>query len=961
MMDFDEDFKKFLNDYYGEKFVFLARPNQYLKDHIANMLFESLDYFNEQPPFSEKFSKYIYCSTIIGILTHDIGKINPYFQYRIYRKNKLNLSPKDLSLFPSSKKNLSYHSVFGAIYSSSVWEIYFMKVKELTHKNKKGYQVSYDEYDQKVMEYLTFETIISHHSPKLITNFNTLLSKMDEDDNREYIEAIKKIKKKTLSNLVKEIIQTLKKIIKKRRFLRQKSGNNYFHEFITFILKEGFLEEVLIEGYYNLLQKFDGVVSHHLLEIGYKEKISHISTKASSIFDENGVLSREEIYLLVNYSASLICDLDIWDARFHEPGNFDHGLEFYDRRNNSITSFKPKIVENYVSEPFGKINKNYSSFIPSSSPKIINILRNQLFIESNKEKVNVNEIYSLNSPTGAGKTLTLLNLSQKTIKKYIKKWCYRPKILYALPFISIGTQVAEQIHKVYDENESEESNNHKKSDFISSPTLMVDNYTTEAIWNELEIEDEIEGQIIQGNDAKWLISTWRSNFIVTTFVKLFHSILKPSKRHYLHVHRIANSIIILDEVQCLPIEYWENIKLMIKALSKNLNCTFFLSTATQPAILENTEKKEIAQNHLKKKLLTEKADLHKEIDRYDIRYYLDKINIEDFTNELIEYCSKTPNEDILIVLNTKKAASHVYKGIEEKISDNELCGTSIQMLSTNVLPLDRKKAIQEIKEFIEAKNKKRKDANDQNNQFSEEVKRMIVVSTQVIEAGVDLSFPIVFRDLAPLDSIIQVAGRCNRSFDYQNKGIVYLMELIDLKGIPYFHKIYKKRGVYNITKKFLEAAGKINTSNNFIAADFISVSEPQIRSKFQHYFKSIKSKNYTKDLTSELKSLDYESLSFEFDLIKPYPDQVLLFLIKDHQAKRIHDQIEKFKRNITAKFYTYSITIDKKTINKLLNLGYVKKCYQKKRLLYFYLPNKYVNKLYSEKAGFDILNDFNSL
>ncbi|TKY91572.1 MAG: CRISPR-associated helicase Cas3', partial [Candidatus Methanomarinus sp.] len=347
-------------------------------------------------------------------------------------------------------------------------------------------------------------------------------------------------------------------------------------------------------------------------------------------------------------------------------------------------------------------------------------IRNAIYddVIENVEKLDINHrIYSLNVPTGTGKTLTSLSLALKLREKIKIQYDFSPRIIYTLPFLSVIDQnftVFEDIFEsVYDRKPNTEVllKHHHLSDIFYS---MEDN----------EFEEE---------QALFLIEGWNSEIIVTTFIQLFHSIISNKNRALRKFHNFANSIIILDEVQSIPHEYWLLLKEVFLAISIYFNTYFIFVTATQPLIFSENDN-EIFN------LVTNKDSYFKQFDRIELEYIPDPMHIEEFEEYVGKSIEQYKDKDFLIVLNTINSTIELYK----YLISQEIPDTEYYYLSTGIIPTERLNRIHAIKKSGS---------------------RKVIISTQLIEAGVDIDVDVVFRDMAPLDSINQVAGRCNRNYN----------------------------------------------------------------------------------------------------------------------------------------------------------------------------------------------------
>jgi CRISPR-associated endonuclease/helicase Cas3 len=292
--------------------------------------------------------------------------------------------------------------------------------------------------------------------------------------------------------------------------------------------------------------------------------------------------------------------------------------------------------------------------------------------------------------------------------------------------------------------------------------------------------------------------------IVTTFVQLFHTLIGYKNRFLKKFHNIVNSIVILDEVQNINPDYYKLIQNTFKILGERFGIYFLLITATQPEILENDTVIKLIDSN---KYMT--SDIFNRVKLYT---ETKEMKIEDFAKK---FCYTFSDENCLLVMNTKSYAKKLYEIINENYSDYE-----IYCLTTNLTPYDRKIQIAEIQKYLKNNNK------------------IIVISTQLIEAGVDLSFKNVYRDLGPLDSIIQVAGRCNRHNEFGKVGGE--MHLINLNN-------------FNIYKRILsQYINEIVTDIKYESKDFYHLSKT--------YFHKFNFISESKKLLNSIKELNYDTL-----------------------------------------------------------------------------------------------------
>jgi len=526
--------------------------------------------------------------------------------------------------------------------------------------------------------------------------------------------------------------------------------------------------------------------------------------------------------------------------------------------------------------------------------KKINHMRNEIYGEvlSNVECIDLEgyKIFSLNVPTGTGKTLTALSFALKLRKRIENEMKYKPRIIYALPFLSIIDQNFAVFEDVF------ETINKEKP---TSDMLLKHHHLSDIIYTRKENEFESIDKDM-GKDLL-LIEGWNSEIIVTTFIQFFHSLISNRNKVIRKVHNITNSIIILDEVQAIPHKYWLLLNNIMKFFAEQFNTYFIFITATQPLIFDES-KNEISP------LVENKIKYFKSLNRVKLIANLESICLEDFKKMLMNDITQNANKDFLVVLNTIKSSKEIYDFVTELNIKN----VKIYYLSTNIIPKERLIRIKKIKKKNAIRN--------------------IIISTQLIEAGVDIDTDIVYRDFAPLDSINQVSGRCNRNFG-NTQGIVKLFILReDKNGKAYYpHNIY---GNFIISKT--KELFKENDKKEIKESEFLELNES--------YFKKVdigKSDDESNSILEKVEQLKFNDLS-EFKLIeKDYPG-VDVFVEVDDNAKRIWQKYKNIREeknlferkkeflNIKKDFYDYVISVPKKYENQVdfneeTGIGYISK------------------------------------
>ncbi|MCI8786999.1 MAG: CRISPR-associated helicase Cas3' [Eubacterium sp.] len=350
----------------------------------------------------------------------------------------------------------------------------------------------------------------------------------------------------------------------------------------------------------------------------------------------------------------------------------------------------------------------------------LNAMRNEISDLCYRASEEGGRRYRLTVPTGAGKTFSSLRFALYCARKFDRR-----HIIYVAPYNSILEQNAEDIRKAVG-NEA---------------------YVLEHHCNLIQEDEEKEARY------KKLTERWDSPIIVTTAVQLLNTLFSGQKSSIRRMRALCGSVIIFDEIQAIPVRCTELFHLAVNFLSEFCDTTVVLCSATQPSLAK------LKENNLMKceEMAGNPQSYAEAFRRVTIEDRTDAVpggmRIDDLKAFILE--AFQTYHSTLVIVNTKAAAKEVYQALKE--SAKEEC--ELYHLSTNMCPKNRNDELNAIK----AAQKKRK--------------KMICVSTQLVEAGVNLSFGCVIRSIAGLDSIIQAAGRCNRHKERDGFGKVYIVKL----------------------------------------------------------------------------------------------------------------------------------------------------------------------------------------
>ena len=316
-------------------------------------------------------------------------------------------------------------------------------------------------------------------------------------------------------------------------------------------------------------------------------------------------------------------------------------------------------------------------------------------------------LFSLTVPTGGGKTLSSLAFALEHAQIHKKK-----RIIYAIPFTSIIEQNADVFRN-----------------FVGDDAVLEHH-------SSLDVAPSKEN-----SQSRLAAENWDAPLIVTTNVQLFESLFASRTSRCRKLHNLVNSVIVLDEAQQIPRDFHAPITQVMQQLSDHFGITWVLCTATQPVLTES--KNTFGQILLKglndvREIISKPVELSTQLKRVDVKLP----TVDEPKLSWNELALKLKAEDcVLAIVNTRKQARKVF----ELLSDDK----NNLHLSANMCAQHRTKVIEQIKQRL-----KQRREGDQ--------RPLRVTSTQLIEAGVDVDFPVVYRAMAGLDSIAQSAGRCNR-------------------------------------------------------------------------------------------------------------------------------------------------------------------------------------------------------
>lgn len=360
-------------------------------------------------------------------------------------------------------------------------------------------------------------------------------------------------------------------------------------------------------------------------------------------------------------------------------------------------------------------------------------------------------VFTLTVPTGGGKTLSSLAFALKHATIHGKR-----RVIYAIPYTSIIEQTGDVFSSIFGADQVIE--HHSQSDVDAANETSRSRLASE---------------------------NWDAPLIVTTNVQLFESLFAARTSRCRKLHNIAGSVIVLDEAQLLPPEFLQPILDALNVLVTHYGVTLLLCTATQPALTDSKRfdpRQSLRGLPSPTRIVDDEASLFEALRRVDIEWPED-LHTPLATGALVARLAE--HECVLVIVNTRKDAAEIVTALDAA------CEGQTLHLSAAMCGQHRADVIADIRARLAAR------------RAGADIRALRVVSTQLVEAGVDIDFPVVYRSLAGLDSIAQAAGRCNREGQLPSgaKGKV----VVFVRDIP--KALHQVRNGANSTRSALQGGG----------------------------------------------------------------------------------------------------------------------------------------------------------
>lgn len=456
------------------------------------------------------------------------------------------------------------------------------------------------------------------------------------------------------------------------------------------------------------------------------------------------------LYAYIRFLFSVLVSCD-----YYATSEYDNGIQMSAFGTIENTEFATQYEQ---SERVKQIRR----FNPEScvdDKKDINILRNRMFYEAEQTllKNKDTNIAFIEAPTGTGKSNLAMNCSLKLLDKNINK------IFYVYPFNTLVEQNYDTLEKIYGQTDI-----FKSIAVINSITPIPLNGTRK-FWENLDIEENEKFYQKALLDRQFL----NYPFILTTHVNLFQIMFGCEREAAISFYQLAGSVVVLDEIQSYKNVLWTEIMMFLQCYSRLLNMKIIIMSATLPKL------DMLTGNHEKVVNLIENPEKYFQDARfkkrvalsYELLYPDKKTEMEELYAHVLGQAQK--GRKILMEFITKTSAEMFYHMLAESGRED----LQVFCMTGDDNQIDRKRILREM------------DTADQD-------KAVILVATQVVEAGIDIDMDIGYKDISKLDSEEQFIGRINRNF--KRNGVVYFFDMDNESGI--YKEDYRVDTAYTLRK-----------------------------------------------------------------------------------------------------------------------------------------------------------------
>lgn len=566
-------------------------------------------------------------------------------------------------------------------------------------------------------------------------------------------------------------------------------------------------------------------------------------TECLENFEQDKKFRTADFYIYAKFLYSLLVSAD-----FYATSDYMSGLKPVTADDFGVITNVRKFLDPFESTDVYKSIQKYAKHRKSGDFADINEARSEMFLEAEENllKNTDKNLFYLEAPTGSGKTNTAINLSLRLVENCPDT----NKIFYVFPFNTLVEQTRDTLLKSFGGSAS-----------VGSEIGVINSITP------IYEENESDGKVCRAEDGKNIpenidykaILTGRQflhyPIVVTTHVKLFDWLFGVGRESHFPLCKLANSVVVLDEIQSYKNGIWKEIAIFLSRFAEILNIKFIIMSATLPKIGalisgdENfgqndfveliSDRKKYFECKFFKDRVVPNFDLIDEFETSDEprnhnepRTHNEPRKTERLAEKIFEEFQK--GNDVLVEFIKKSRSLEFFKDFKEKFG-GEIPEKSLMLMNGDDNLYARKKIIETVK--------------DKNRDY-----RVILISTQVIEAGVDVDFDIGFKDISILDAEEQFMGRINRSCK-KTGNVVYFFDLDKMKDI------YKDDKRNEFTLKNPEI--RENLKNKDFGAYYAKVL-----GKVDEETKTNTENNLEKFRTEVLQKLDFMEIREKMKLLK---------------------------------------------------------------------------------------------
>ena len=562
-----------------------------------------------------------------------------------------------------------------------------------------------------------------------------------------------------------------------------------------------------------------------------------------------GEMSPSELILKIDFAVrmlfSCLVDADRLDSAFWPLAPPE------DRRLDA-----PRLLERVLDERQKKAAKSPEGTLKSA--------RNEIFDTCLNKAESDQGFFSLTVPTGGGKTLSAMAFALAHAQKH-----HLRRVIVVIPYLSIIEQNAAEYRHILGND------------------VVLENHSA--------VKPRPDGNDDEKDALELAAENWDSPVVITTSVQFIESLLSARPSRCRKLHRIANSVVIFDEVQTMPAHLLQPTFSVFRELAQQYGVTFVFSSATQPAFLKSTSLPHGFTPGEMQPIIDHPDQLFRSLRRVD--YHLPRDDETLDWPDLAARMALPENRQSLCVVNLTKHAAKLWDHLRSALPEAEQ--RMLFHLSSAMCPAHRLRVIRLMRWLLKRGHPCR------------------VVSTQLIEAGVDVDFPTVWRALGPLDSIVQTAGRCNRE-GRADRGNVHVFR-------PVEHQI--PGGVYRVATE--QAAVAVSRFPSLEEAEEALATHPEI---FTGYFHGLHEKvetdlkegGYT--IQEERERLNFRTVGRRAKVIDNDTQPVIVTygagkrLVQEIRERQLPPGTPRFNRDDQRSLQRYMVNLRQRDFDSLLAL-----------------------------------------